>query len=371
MSRKTKLTFAALCLGLVLLGVYALSGKPQEAAPAAAETPLVLELAASEVQRVEPQTATFDLRVTGTLRPERRTIMTAQVSGTIEDITVKIGDQVAKGDVLLRFDLEPLRSTLEAREASRESIVAQLKLAETVLARNTQLGTRGIASESVRLEAEANVANLRAQLRGLDAEVADARRNLAEGVIAAPFDGVIAERKVESGQTVPINTDLLTLVDLSTLEVEAGVATSQIAEVKPGQKAMLRVEGFADRTFEATVVRLAPVAIEGSRTVRVYLSLDNSDGLLRGGMFATGALRTAERPNVIAVPQDAIRQDDAGTFVLKDDAGRLVRQGITTGARLGTPGMVEISQGLEPGDVVVVAPLPDLQPDTQFVVSGA
>ncbi|KAA0972109.1 efflux RND transporter periplasmic adaptor subunit [Aureimonas fodinaquatilis] len=371
MARKTKLTVAALFLGLVLLGGFALFGRPQEPAPAAAETPTIIELAASEVQRVEPQTAVFDLRVTGTLRAERRTIMTAQVSGTIEDITVKVGDRVARGDMLLRFDLAPLRSTLEAREASRESIVAQLKLAETVLARNTQLGTRGISSESVRLEAEANVANLRAQLRGLDAEVADARRNLAEGVITAPFDGVISERKVESGQTVPVNTDLLTLVDLSTLEVEAGVPTSQIVEVKPGQKAMLTVEGLPDRKFEATVVRLAPVAIEGSRTVRVYLSLDNSEGLLRGGMFATGTLRTGERPNVIAVPQAAIRQDDVGLFVLKENSGRLVRQGVTTGLPVGKPGLVEVSEGLQAGDVVVVAPLPDLQPDTNIVVSGA
>lgn len=119
------------------------------------------------------------------------------------------------------------------------------------------------------------------------------------------------------------------MVDLDIIEVEAGVPAGSVADVRPGQIARLTINGLPARTFEARVVRIAPTAVEGSRTVRVYLELPNEDGLLRGGMFATGSLDTGSRSNVIALPETALRRDEAGEFVLKAVDGRLVRQAVT------------------------------------------
>lgn len=372
MARSRKFLISLVVCALVAGVAYVvIDGQEPAAGGTATETAeRPLELSPVEVARVESQTIAADLRITGTLRPARRTIIAAQVSGTIEDVAVKIGQSVEQDDVLLQFDLVPLESTLAARRASRDAMQAQLRQAQAVLARSARLGLSGISSEAARLEAEANVANLEAQLRGLDAEVADAERNLSDGTVRAPFAGVISERRIEPGQTVAINTELLSMVDLDIIEVEAGVPAGSVAEVRPGQIARLSINGLPARTFDARVVRIAPTAAEGSRTVRVYLELPNEDGLLRGGMFATGTLDTGSRSNVIALPDTALRRDEAGEFVLKAVDGRLVRQAVTVDPVPPRQGLLAFTEGLTPGDTVVVAPLPALKADTAIEIGA-
>ncbi|WP_062228353.1 efflux RND transporter periplasmic adaptor subunit [Aureimonas frigidaquae] len=372
MPRLRTLFVLVLCLGLAGGGAYLAlgGGAPGTAAQPATQVARPLELSPVEVQRIERQDVARELRITGTLRPARRTVMTAQVSGMIETIDVKVGQAVAAGDVLLRFDQAPLESALAARRATRDALQAQLQLAQTVLSRSNRLGQSGISSEAARLEAEANVANLTAQLRGLDAEVADAERNLADGTVRAPFDGIVSERRVEPGQSVAQNTELLSLVDLSLMEVEAGVPASSVAAIDIGQSADFVVNGVENRRFDARVARIAPTAVEGSRTVRVYLETDNPDFVLRGGMFATGTLRAGERQAVILLPQSAIRRDVTGAYVLKVVEGTVARQAVEIAPDVPKSGMVEVAGGIEEGDVVVTAPLPELMPDTPIQIGA-
>ncbi len=328
-----------------------------------------LELAPVDVSKTVRQDIATEVRIAGSLTPIRRSNLTSRVSSTIVELPVQIGDVVKAGDLLVRFDTEALASAVTARKAEIDALDAQVELAESVLERNTALGERGAASDATRLEARANLLNLRAQLRSKQAEVADSERSLAYGELRAEFDGVVSARPVEQGQTVALNAELMTLVDLSRMEVDAGVPTSRIPLVRLDQPVELSVEGFAGRTFAGKVMRISPTAVAGSRAVRVFIAIDNNEGLLRGGMFTTGILKVDDQKNVIALPSAAIRHDSEGTFVLKVEGNTLRRLPVNLGTSWTDRNLVQVS-GVEEGETIVTAPLPDLVADTTVSVEG-
>lgn len=328
-----------------------------------------IELAPVDVSTAVRQDIASEVRIAGSLSPIRRSTLTSRVSSTILELPVQIGDVVKAGDLLVRFDTEGLSSAVTARKAEVDALNAQVELAESVLERNTALGERGAASDATRLEARANLLNLRAQLRSKQAEVADAERSLDYAELRARFDGIVSARPVEQGQTVALNTELMTIVDLSRMEVDAGVPTSRIPLVKVNQPVELSVDGFPGRSFEGNVTRISPTAVSGSRAVRVFVAIDNNEGLLRGGMFTTGILKVDDQKNVIALPTAAIRHDSEGTFVLKVDGKTLRRVQVELGTNWTDRNLVQVS-GVEEGETIVTAPLPDLIPGTSVTVEG-
>jgi RND family efflux transporter MFP subunit len=328
-----------------------------------------VELSAVDVSKAMRQDIANEVRIAGSLTPIRRSTLTSRVSSTVIELPVQIGDVVKKGDLLVRFDTEGLASAVTARNAEIDALNAQIALAQVVLERNTTLGERGAASDAVRLEAQANLLNLRAQLRSKQAELADAERSLAYAELRAEFDGVVAARPVEQGQTVALNSELMTIVDLTRMEVDAGVPTSRIPLVRIGQPVELSVEGFPERTFTGEVTRISPTAVAGSRAVRVFVTINNDEGLLRGGMFTTGILKVEDQRGVIALPAAAIRHDDDGSFVLKVEAGALRRQDVELGLSWTDRSLVQV-KGISEGDMIVTAPLPELVAGTSVTVEG-
>ncbi len=359
--------FLPLARAMALFGCVLLSVRIADAQQPKPEGPL--ELAQVDVSKAVRQDIATEVRIAGSLTPIRRSNLTSRISSTILELPVKIGDVVKAGDLLVRFDTEALVSAVTARKAEADALSAQIELAEVVLERNTALGERGAASDATRLEARANLLNLRAQLRSKQAEVADSERSLAYGELRAEFNGVVSSRPVEQGQTVALNAELMTIVDLSRMEVDAGVPTSRIPLVKLEQPVELSVEGFAGRTFAGKVMRISPTAVAGSRAVRVFVAIENNEGLLRGGMFTTGILKVDDQKNVIALPASAIRHDTEGTFVLRLEGNALRRLQVHLGTSWTDRNLVQVS-GVQEGETIVTAPLPDLVAGTTVKVEG-
>lgn len=371
MSKRKKLVMVAGAVGVIVLaGLFFARDKEAATAPAASAVPQVVELAAMEVTQVKRQDLTSEVRVSGSIQPLKRTSMTAKVAGTISDVLVDVGDNVKQGDVLARFDTVDFTNQLDERRAGFAATKAQLDVAETTLARASKLSDSGISSRATLDQAQADVLRLRAQLKGLESQVQMAEKALRDAVVQAEFDGTVSARNFEAGQTVGVNAELFGIVDLSVLEVSAGVPSNRIYDITIGQAAELRVDGLRDRTFKAEVRRISPVAVTNSRSITVFLSLDNADRTLRGGMFATGAIRVRDAADVVALPPTALRKDGDRQFVLKVEHDRLVRQDVTAGETWQNGRLVEISSGVEEGDIVVTAPLPDLKPDTTIRIAG-
>ncbi|QMV01803.1 efflux RND transporter periplasmic adaptor subunit [Devosia sp. D6-9] len=338
-----------------------------EPEPAAAR---VMELNPVEITTLAPQLLEQTVKVTGTLAPERRADITPQVSGKLQTVNVRPGESVLAGQVIAQIDIRDLRLALNQQVANLNATKAQLTLARTQLDNAQALFDRGTGSKANLDSAQANVNALSAQTDALQTQVDTAERAIQNASITAPFAGIIASRSAEPGQSVTSGSPLVTLVDLSVMEVQAIAPLSDSASLKEGQRATLTVEGIPQQTFEASVDRISPVAIENTRSIPVFLTLKNPDGVFRGGMFTTGSIVVDEAKDALAVPLSALREDKQGDFVLAVADGKLVRQAVEKGRQWSTGNLVQILSGLKAGDVVVTGRLPELEPGTAVTIVG-
>ena len=245
-----------------------------------------------------------------------------------------------------------------------------MDFAEAKYERTQSLVDRGVATSSTLDSDAANVQQLQANLAALENQVANAERSLENATITAPFSGYISDRNVDPGAYVSPGTALMTLVDLSSLELEGAVPVLYAPQIREGQTVEVVVDGFAGQQFEGSVERIAPVAASGTRMLPIYATIDNPDGVLRGGMFASGALVLDQKPDSIGIPAEALREDDDGNFVLKQDGDRVIRQPVEVARTWDRDRIAEIAEGLSPGDVIVSAPLDRLQPGMKITVIG-
>jgi RND family efflux transporter MFP subunit len=334
---------------------------PAEAPPvAAAPAEVVMRLSRLEVLTLAPATLQETVKVSGSLAPARQTTVTSQIAGRIEAIDVRPGDAVTAGSVIARLDTADLQTKIAQQEAAIAATQAQLDLANRQLESTKSLADKGLASPSALESAQSNANAMSANLAAQQAQLAGIRLSLDNAVIAAPFDGIVSARNVEPGQTIGAGSVVASMVDLSTMEARVLAPLSAAAALRLGQEAQLSVEGFKGRAFDADISRISPVAVDNTRSIQLYLALDNDDGLLRGGMFVTGAIVLDSQADAVAVPAAALRRDADGDYLLAVQEGRLVRTPVTPGRRWHDGRLVEIDRSLA-GTVIVAAPLPTLQ----------
>ncbi len=349
---------------LIAGGGYAYWQTMQPVAGAAVPEPVVesrMQVNSDEYTVLAPQRLARTIKVIGTLEPSRVAELSSQTGGLVEAVNARPGDRVSAGDVLVQVDVERLTLELDLTRSNADATRAQLALAEGQLERATALVDRGVSTASTLEEAQSSVDGLRASVSAQTDQVAAAELTLRNATVIAPFDGIVSARNAEPGTYVQIGAPLISVVDLATVEMQANAPVSSGSLLHPGQAVSVVVDGISDRVFTGTVARINPVAAEGTRTIPVYVTLENPGGVLLGGMFATGQIVVAEQDGVLAVPTDALRTDVDGPYVLRIVDGALVRQGVTPGQVWVGP-MTDIPDGLNPGDVVVTAALPELVP---------
>jgi RND family efflux transporter MFP subunit len=342
----------------------------EDVATAEENAPPVMQVSRLEMEVVEPRILRRDVKVIGTLDPLRQAQLSAQVSGRVEAALVKPGDAVKAGDVLVQIDIETLTLELDQMKSNRAATQAQLALAEAKLKRVAALIDRGVTTASNLDEAESNVRGLRASVSALDDQVSGAKLRLRNATVRAPFDGVISARAIEPGQYVNTGAPLVTVVDLSAVEMQANAPVGAGSLLAPGQSVAVRVDGIPNRVFEGEVTRINPVADEGTRTIPVYVLIDNADGVLLGGMFATGQVTVTQIEDALAIPEVALREDAKGHHVLVIEDGHLHARPVETAGQW-AGGLTRVTKGLKPGEKVVTAPLPQLNDgDAVEIVEG-
>jgi RND family efflux transporter MFP subunit len=327
------------------------------------------ELSLAEVTRVSRAPATERLRISGEVQPVRSVILRSRSAGRITEVAVQEGQKVKAGDILVRFETADLRSTLQQRQSDRDVADAELSLSMMVLQRATQLAAKDVAPAEKLEKAKSDVAVARARLQSLSAQVDMARVSLREAEVVAPFDGTVSAKMVDVGTRVGTDADLVTLVDMTEMEVKALVSTRDITRIKLGQTAQLQFDGMEDHTIDATVGRVNPAADNGARFVAVYLRLPAQEASLWGGMFATGSILVRENSDALLIPAIALRSDKNGDYVLKIENGYLRRQPVTVGSAWDGGALLEISDGLSEGDTIITAPLSELRPDRAVTLS--
>lgn len=360
-------------LGVIVVGavgfVLLRPPAPEPATSTEDTAPVVKQLLASEIVEIAPTTLSQTVKVTGTLVPGQQSAVASMASGRVLSVTVRPGDTVAQGAVLAEIDRATLALQVNQQRATAEATRLQLTSARQQLERTEELARQGLASPSTLEQARTSVATFAANLTGLESAVESAEIALDNATIRSPLDGVVSVRSVEPGQTISAGTPLFTVVNLDAMEFDASASVNSSALVQPGQSVGITVTGIEGRTFTGSVTRVNPVAISGTRAVPIYVSIENAEGLLRGGMFATGYITVAEKRDAIALPATALREDAEGSFVLVLDNGTLVRKPVTPGAEWDR-GRVREVEGLATGEVVVAAALTTLGAGDAYEVLG-
>ncbi len=278
---------------------------------------------------------------TGSLEAVTTVEVGTQVSGRLSEILVDFNDQVEAGQVIARLDT----SILEADVASAEALVAvrqaELVQAEQELARSEALVARGAEAQQ-QLESDRNsLAVAQAQLRSARTSLQRARQNLGYATITSPVTGTVIERSVDQGQTVNAGMTAPTLFiiagDLARMQILTSVDEADIGRIAPGQAVDFTVQAFDREHFAGTVdqVRLQSTTLENVVTYAVVVAVDNSDGRLLPGMTATADFIVAEAPDVLCVPNAALRFRPESDQVVAEAADQVAAAG---GGRRGRRG---------------------------------
>jgi RND family efflux transporter MFP subunit len=308
--------------------------KAQQAAAAEAaqamKAPAVMALSAADVLQVGSVTLDAGLPLSGSLKAVRTAAVKARVAGEVMGLSLREGDVVKAGQVVARVDSTENQARVRQAAEQADAAQAQVVIAKRQRDNNQALVDQGFIS---RTALETSQANLDAALSSQKAAVAAldiARKGLADTELRAPIGGLIAARPVQNGERVALDARILDIVDLSALELEAALAPADALAVRVGQKAELQIEGAALRV-PATVARINPSAQAGSRSVLVYLQLNQAEGL-RQGLFAQGRLKTGT-VQAVAVPWSAVRTDKPQPYVQLVRDGKVAHQTVALGQR--------------------------------------
>ncbi|MDE2359831.1 MAG: efflux RND transporter periplasmic adaptor subunit, partial [Betaproteobacteria bacterium] len=343
----------------------------EAAAARGGATPVALEFAAADLAYVRDTPLARWLPVSGTLEPVRQAIVKAKVAGDVADLTVREGDAVRAGQRLARIDSADLKSRIADRMGALESARAQLALADKTRSMNLRLLHDRFISQSAFDNAESSFDVARGNVKSAEAQVQVARNALRDADVVAPISGMVARRQVQPGEKVAVEGALLTIVDLSDLEMQALVPAIDVPQLAHGMPVELSVDGFGSRRFTGRVDRINPSTEPGTRAIVVHVSLPNPDAALRVGMFATGRIALATAGPTPTLPAGAVRNEAGQSYVWTIEGGKLVRRIVVTGRRDESGGRIEITTSLPPGTPVLAARFDNLKDGAPAIVKAA
>ena len=361
----------ALLVLVALAGSVALRASKRGSDAPDPKAPVALEFAPADLAQVEPRALSRWLPLSGTLQPLNQTTVAAKVAGEIRQVTVREGESVKSGQVIVRFDTADLEARLTDRMGTLEASRAQLSLAQKTQTQNQQLLKQKFISQNAYDAAESNLSVTQGTLKSNEAQVELARHALNWAVVTAPLAGVVAKRHVQPGQKVAIDAPLVTIVDLAQMELQAMVPANDIPELALGMPVDVAIDGFGERRFPGTIERINPTTEAGTRAILVFIHIPNPDAALRGGMFGTGRVTLAAGAPVPTLPALAIHTEAGQTFVWTIEDGKLVRRIVTIGKRDDNAGRVEIKTALNPAYPILAAPFDNLKAGMPALVRAA
>jgi len=319
-----------------------------------AKVPVALEFAPDDLTRVELKPLSRWLPVSGAVQPLNQATVKAKVSGDVRHIAVREGETVRAGQVLVRIDTADLDARLAERIGALEAAKAQLAMAEKTRASNQTLLKQNFISQNAFDNSESSLNVSKGTVKSAEAQVQLARNALRDAVVTAPLSGIVAKRHVQPGEKVAFDSPLVTVVDLTGMELQAVVPAVDVPELALGMPVDLAIDGFGERRFSGRIERINPATEAGTRAILVYVGIPNADLSLRGGMFATGRIALAADVPVPTLPQAAIRTEAGQAFVWTIEGGKLVRRIVVVGRRDDEAGRIELKTTL-PATVQILA----------------
>ncbi len=344
------LIVAGLAVGLAAAGAACSKGKSSN--EAATRTRVQFPV---EVQPVKTQSLVYSVSAVGSVEAFEKVQVTSRVAGVVDRVLFQEGGYAQVDQVLVEIETERYRLAVEAAQATYDKAMAAkadadagLKRRETVVAQTPGL-IPGEEVETWRTKVQVAMSEIASALSALN----QAKLNLHDAYVRAPFSGVIQTRTVQTGQYVQTGTVLASLVRRDPLLLRFKVPERDASRIKTGQVANFKVREDG-REFTANVVHVAEAADDVSRLVDITAHVkDTADKALRPGSFAEITVPVASEAVSPVVPLTSVRPSERGfiAFVVEDG---VARQRILTLGMRSADGRVEVVSGLAPGEVLVV-----------------
>jgi len=369
---KRWILWAAVAVTVVLVGggVWrALAARQAQqkalAAHSAQSKETTLDLAPGELVTVQRKSLALAVPVSGALRAVESAMVKARAAGELQGLTLREGDSVRAGQEIARIDSTEARARLRQAQQQADAAKAQVDISQRQFTNNRALVDQGFISATALATSQASLEAAQSTYQAALAAADVARKSLDDTVLRSPLTGQVSQRLAQPGERVGVDSRIVEVVDLSRLELEALLSPADSLAVRVGQQASLRIEGVAN-PIVATVARINPSAQAGSRTVPVYLVIEQGAAVavLRQGLFVQGTLDTGHA-DVLALPLDAVRTDKPAPYVQAVQNDRVVYLPVKTGARavVGGDTLVAI-EGVPKGTAVVAGRMGSLREGT-------
>lgn len=359
-------SFVGLFTTLVVVAALATAGwyyfKKRSAQP--------IEYVTAAIARAD---VTQAVTATGTLQPVITVEVGSQISGIIDKVLVDYNSVVKNGDVVAHIDSATYESRLRSAEAELANAKANHRLVQLNAERTATLQQNGLVPQSDLDQALAQLAQADAQVQTRTAAVENAKIDLSRCTIYSPVDGIVLSRQVDVGKTVAasFNTPVLFTIanDLTKMQIVGAVAEADIGNVAVGQPVNFTVDAFPNRQFRGRVstIRNSPITVQNVVTYETIIEVRNDDQKLRPGMTANVSIVIAHRPNVLRLPNNALRvrlpdvpppppvagnSDTPALKPLPDDQRRvyMTKAGFTPGSGRPTPEIIERARELAKAD---------------------
>ncbi|HEY8876249.1 MAG TPA: efflux RND transporter periplasmic adaptor subunit [Roseateles sp.] len=329
-----------------------------------------LEFVASEVVKPTLTAMPAQIEFSGPLVAPGTAMVRAKSNGTLLNLAVGEGSRVKAGQALGQVDLEELRYRIAERGASVEAMRAQMEQAERSYKANEGLASKNFIAQTALDNSRAAYESARANWLAAKAQLDTSQVTMRQAALVAPINGVVSKRHVVPGEKVAAEQQILTIVDLSKLELAGLVGTHEVSRLKPGMTVQVKVEGV-DEPVEAKIDRIAPAAEPGTRSIGVTLVLNNPKELYRAGQYAVAKVVLPDDTQRLTVPIASISRNSGQEQVWMIENGALVRRIVTTGRSDARDGRVEILNGLKPEAQVLAARFDNLREGDKATIVAA
>ena len=334
------------------------SASASAAVAASAMAPLMVT--AEDVIALSATTLSLGPIITGTIQPERRADLRAELSAVVLQVLKENGDVVKRGDLLVRLDDTSIRDAVNSAEEAARASAQSFEQTERQLQRQKTLRASGMTAAAVLEDAETRRNNAQSDLVAARSRAVTARQQLQRTLVRAPFDGIVSDRKVSAGDTAAVGKELLKVIDPTSMRFEGLVSADKIGDVQSGQKVSFRVNGQEQQEYFGTVKRVDPAANPTTRQVAVLVGFAAGPQPRTAGLYAEGRIESGAKP-VLMIPQSALVTLGEQAFAWRLAGGVMNKVALKLGARDARRGEFEVLGGLAVGDKVMRNPVGSLK----------
>ncbi len=306
--------------------------------------------------------------ISGELRAAREATVRAELGGSLVQLKVEEGQTVARGDVLGRIEAPELEGSRRSAASSLKSAENQLAVARRETERTQQLVSAGaLAARDLEL-ARNNETAVEAQLADARSRLVTAQTQLGHAVLRAPIAGIVSDRPANRGDVVSPGTAIFTIIDPSSMQLEASVPSEELGALRVGAEVSFTVRGY-DQPFDGKITRISPAADPTTRQVPIFVSAPNVGNRLVAGLYAEGRVITQQALGLV-VPDAAVNTTTSDPWVLRVSGGKTEKVQVTLGVRDPRTERVELKSGVNEKDLLLRGTAQGLAPGTMVTVGS-